>query len=105
MRILARGWGKFHGTHEIADAALQSLPLGDNPKRLHPDLNHFYSDHGDMVFVTHSHLRLNGDYAVELRLTKADIANLMRLAFAGECFEDVIKHLGSSARARKALVA
>ncbi len=86
MRVSASGWSRNCGTHEICNVALEDLACTKCPTMLNAHRPSLYESEDELVFVTRSYLTLNGNFAVEVRLTKLEIVKLVRDAFSNDEF-------------------
>ncbi len=101
MELVVSGWGRNHGPRTIVAGDVESATLRNKLRHGHnwyePTIE-FFPPGGDsnpsIQFYTGAKLsKLNGDYLVELRLRKSEVARLFAICFQNDPLSTVIKSL------------
>ena len=105
MKLMFYGWGRYVKDQELINSDVSQLEVSQNKaysgneayiERLDTEFNS--EPDGLELVVKAAKVSLNGNYLVRVRLTKEEIANLARIAFAKEPFSEVIVALSEKPR-------
>ena len=90
MKISMQGWARDRGPREVASAALAGKAVRKEGKQFHLGVLGV-SESGEVVFdCPTSKLAMNGKYLLRIRLSKADIAALVRAAYSDAPFIELV---------------
>lgn len=100
MKLILYGWRRSVRNHELIDRDVSQLELSQNKSYFG---NEAYIERSDTEFnlepdgleivAKAENVSLNGNFSVRVQLTKDEIANLARIAFAKEPFAEVVAAL------------
>ena len=102
MRLEFEGWLRHLIDHTLINTEISKLrPDDDEGCPIHGARIVGPTILGELIIrASAEKLNLHGDYKVEIRLTKAEIANLARIAFENDSFADVLDALSQTAEDR-----
>jgi uncharacterized protein YllA (UPF0747 family) len=93
MRVACAGWRRFQKYHKLMDRDISAVSpsLGNTYSR---DEVHLQLVDDNVCIATGvENLKINGNFSVEIQLSKKEIINLARIALAEEPFGKVIRGL------------
>jgi hypothetical protein len=97
MLINVNGWGKDHGEKNLFEADLTNVPLKGGPwmpkepsLEIRRSMNGSGSSPPEAVISSMESMRLNGDYAMRIILTRDEIARLFYLTHNDVDFRTVV---------------
>ena len=100
MKLLLRGWDRYELDHTLIDNDISKIKspepeiTPDECLRIRPP-----NALGELGIVAKAeNVSLNGNFNVTIRLTKDEIANLVRIAFGNDPFADVVNALSRNQR-------
>ncbi len=95
MRVACEGWKRIQKYHKLMDRDISSVGL-TSKKNYRRDEVHIQLDETGLNIATGvENLKINGNFSVEIRLSKKEIINLASMALANEPFGEVISGLSS----------
>jgi hypothetical protein len=95
MRVACGGWRHFEKYHKLMDRDISAVNPSTENTYSRDDV-HIQMVDSDLCIETGvENLKMNGNFSVEIRLSKKEIINLARIALAEEPFGKVIRGLSS----------
>jgi hypothetical protein len=95
MRVACGGWRHFEKYHKLMDRDISAVNPSTEDTYSRDDV-HIQMVDSDLCIETGvENLKMNGNFSVEIRLSKKEIINLARIALAEEPFGKVIRGLSS----------
>jgi hypothetical protein len=95
MRIEASGWARTCGKNTVAKADIANTRYLNSTLRRSDDATVMADHEGTItISISKKKLILNGNYNVDLVLSRDDILTLAKMALNGQEFSEVVRKLG-----------
>lgn len=100
MRISCEGWKHIVKSHKLIQRDISAVKQSERQKAYYRDEVYIHKDDdgGLIINAGVENLKLNGNFAVEVRLTKAEIIHLASIALADEPLGEVVNSMSKTMR-------
>jgi hypothetical protein len=98
MRVLCAGWKHTDKYHKLMNRDISDVKPSSEKTRYRDEVYIEMNDDGLNTFSGVENLKINGNFSVEVRLSKKEIINLARIALAKDPFGEVVGALSKSTK-------